>query len=314
MDHEEVGCHWDENAEVWTELVRAGYDHYRDGLNTPAFLDMLPDVGGLSGLDIGCGEGHNTRLVAGRGARMTGIDISGTFVRHAKEEEAHEPLGIRYELASAVGLPFEEASFDFATAFMSLMDIPETERVLAEVLQMLRPGGFFQFSITHPCFDTPYRENLRDETGRTYAIEVGGYFRRREGEVQRWLFSAAPPAAREGLSPFRVPIFIRALSSWLNRLVEAGFVLERFGEPYPSDEAIRERPGLQDAHGRGLLPSRLRAQTGRGYLPEPRPFERRERRAPVAGRVPGADRFNNFERLPGFELPGLDPGAYMTAF
>jgi len=37
------------------------------------------------------------------------------------------------------------------------------------------------------------------------------------------------------------------LSSWLNRLVEAGFVLERFGEPFPGEEAVRERPGLQDA-------------------------------------------------------------------
>ncbi len=36
-------------------------------------------------------------------------------------------------------------------------------------------------------------------------------------------------------------------SSWLNRLIEAGFALERFGEPYPGDEAVRERPGLQDA-------------------------------------------------------------------
>jgi hypothetical protein len=34
MDHEEVGRYWNENAEVWTELVRSGYDHYRDGLNT----------------------------------------------------------------------------------------------------------------------------------------------------------------------------------------------------------------------------------------------------------------------------------------
>jgi hypothetical protein len=44
MDHEEVGRYWDENADAWTELVRAGYDHYRDGLNTPAFLEMLPEV------------------------------------------------------------------------------------------------------------------------------------------------------------------------------------------------------------------------------------------------------------------------------
>ena len=34
-DQERVGRHWDANAEAWTKLVRAGYDHYRDGLNAP---------------------------------------------------------------------------------------------------------------------------------------------------------------------------------------------------------------------------------------------------------------------------------------
>jgi ubiquinone/menaquinone biosynthesis C-methylase UbiE len=247
MDHEEVGRYWNENAEVWTELVRAGYDHYREGLNTPAFFEMLPGVDGLSGLDVGCGEGHNTRLLAERGARMTGIDISRNYVRYAREAEAARPLGIRYENASAAQLPFENASFDFVVAFMSLMDIPETERVLAEVFRVLRLGGFFQFSITHPCFDTPHRKNLRDETGYTYAIEVGDYFGGREGEAEEWLFHAAPPEVREGLPPFRIPVFMRTLSSWLNKLVEADFVLEHFGEPSPSDEAVQERPGLQDA-------------------------------------------------------------------
>jgi len=245
MDHEEVGRYWDENAEVWTELVRAGYDHYRDGLNTPAFFEMLPDVRGLSGLDVGCGEGHNTRLLAGRGARMTGIDISRTFIHHAREAEERQPPGIRYEVASAVDLPFDEASFDFATALMSLMDIPETERVLGEAFRVLRPGGFLQFSIGHPCFATPHHKNLRDESGHTYAHEVGDYFCKRE--VEEWIFSAAPPEVQEGLRAFRVPRFTRTLSEWLNLLVDAGFVLERFGEPYPSDEAVRERPGLQDA-------------------------------------------------------------------
>jgi len=178
---------------------------------------------------------------------MTGIDISRTFIHHAREAEKEQPLGIRDEPASAVDLPFERASFDFAVAFMSLMDIPETERVLAEVFRVLKPGGFFQFSIAHPCFDTPHRRNLRDETGYTYAIEVGNYFRKREGEVEEWIFGATSLEVREGLPPFRTPIFMRTLSEWLNSLVEAGLVLERFGEPYPSDEAVQERPGLQDA-------------------------------------------------------------------
>ena len=247
MDHEEVGRYWDENAETWTRLVRAGYDVARDGLNAPAIFEMLPEVDGLSGIDVGCGEGHNTRLVAERGARMVGVYISETFVRHASEHEARKLMGIQYRRASAVELPFADESFDFAVAFMSLMDMPEIERVLAEVFRVLRPGGFLQFSIEHPCFTTPHRRTLRDEHGRAYAREVGGYFREESGEVQEWIFSSVPPGEREGLRPFRVPRFTRTLSQWLNLLIEGGFVIERFGEPYPADEAIREYPRLQGA-------------------------------------------------------------------
>jgi len=48
VNHEDVGRFWDGNAEAWTKLVRAGYDIYRDGLNTPAFLAMLTEVDGLA--------------------------------------------------------------------------------------------------------------------------------------------------------------------------------------------------------------------------------------------------------------------------
>jgi ubiquinone/menaquinone biosynthesis C-methylase UbiE len=58
-----------------------------------------------------------------------------------------------YHVASAVDLPFADATFDFARAFMSFMDITETDRVLAEVRRVLKPCGFLQFSISHPCFD-----------------------------------------------------------------------------------------------------------------------------------------------------------------
>ncbi len=235
MKHTEVRDYWDRNAAAWTQLSRAGYDVYRDYLNTPAFFAMLPDVDGLLGLDIGCGEGHNTRLLARAGAVVTALDISQTFVRQARLSEEQEPLGIAYLAASAVELPFAAAAFDFATAFMSLMDIPETGSVLAEAYRVLKPGGFLQFSITHPCFNTPHHRNLRDENGMTYAFEVGGYFESRQGEVAEWLFSAAPAEAKEGLPPFQVPRFTRTLSEWLNLVVDCGFHLERVEEPRPSD-------------------------------------------------------------------------------
>ncbi len=49
MDHLEAGRMWDANADAWTKLARAGYDVYRDHLNTPAFLAMLPDVAACGG-------------------------------------------------------------------------------------------------------------------------------------------------------------------------------------------------------------------------------------------------------------------------
>src|SRR5258708_21170073 len=105
MNDREVGRMWDENAEAWTKLARAGYDVYRDRVNTPAFFAMLPEVRGLHGLDIGCGEGHNTRLLAKRGAAMTAVDISETFIRQAQQAESESPLAIRYHLTSAHHLP-----------------------------------------------------------------------------------------------------------------------------------------------------------------------------------------------------------------
>jgi SAM-dependent methyltransferase len=90
--------------------------------------------------------------------------------------ESEQPLGIMYVRADAANMPFAAAAFDFATAFTSLMDMPDQASVLAETHRVLRPGGFLQFSILHPCFVPPHRRVLREPDGKTVrAIEVGGY-------------------------------------------------------------------------------------------------------------------------------------------
>ena len=247
MDHLQTGKLWEDNADAWTAMVRAGYDIYRDCLNTPAFLAMLPDVSGQRGLDLGCGEGHNTRLLARRGAAMTGLDIAGRFLHHARQAETAEPLDIRYVQGSGLELPFAPASFDFVTAFMSLMDMPETERVLAEVHRILTPGGFLQFSITHPCTDVPIRRKVKDAKGRDVAITLGGYFQQLSGQVEEWSFSAAPPAVRQRWPAFKIPRYNHTLSQWLNMLITAGFVIARVGEPAPDERTLERCPHLADA-------------------------------------------------------------------
>ncbi|MGK2861815.1 MAG: class I SAM-dependent methyltransferase [Chitinophagaceae bacterium] len=247
MTDNEVGKFWNENTEAWTTLTRAGFDTYRNYLNTPAFFEILPDIADLKGIDIGCGEGYNTRLLAQRKATMSGIDISDKLIEKAKSTEYDFPLGIEYLCASATALPFESNIYDFATSFMCLMDVPNVEKALSEGYRILKPNGFFQFSIPHPCFNTPHRKNLRDENGRTYAIEVANYYFNQNGAIDEWIFSDAPEDLKNLFPKFKIPTFNRTLSQWFKAILDAGFIIEKVNEPYPGNEIIKEYPSLQNA-------------------------------------------------------------------
>lgn len=246
MDHREAGRYWEGNAAAWTRLSREGWDVYRDAVNTPAFLGLLPDVSALRGLDVGCGEGHNTRLFREREATMFAIDVAPTFLRFAAAREPDGPDAVQYAAASALELPFPPRRFDFVTAVMSLMDLPDHPRAFAEIHRVLRAGGFLQFSILHPCFNPPYRRLLRTAQGEAYAVEVGRYFDLVDGRIDRWLFSAAPAEATAGLKPFEVPVFHRTLAEWLNAVKAAGFVLEEVREPKADDETAARVPAVAD--------------------------------------------------------------------
>lgn len=246
MKSAEVARFWEANAESWTRFSRAGYDVYRDTQNTPAFLAMLPDVRGLKGLDVGCGEGANTRKLARLGARMQAIDVAPTFIRYAKSRETIAPLGIRYAVADGMQLPFDSSSFDFATAFMSLMDMSDPRAALKEAARILHPGGFFQFSIVHPCFSPPHRQVVRDQRGQVKHIEVGRYFESTNGNVNEWMFTNLPALERQRVEPFRTPMFHRTLSSWVDLICEAGFIIEKLGEPMATAEQATAEPAIAD--------------------------------------------------------------------
>ena len=247
MTDKEVAEHWNQNAEAWTTLTRAGSDVCRDAYNTPTFLRMLPQVQGLDGLDIGCGEGHNTRLVAGLGAKMKAIDLSRNLIQAAIEQENKVALGIKYSINSARSVPYDDACFDFVMSTMCFMDFPDQEQAMAEVVRVLKPGGFFQFSITHPATNTPVRYWIKDETGRKQALAIAGYFQQPYGEVDEWTFGNAPQKLKEQFDTFRIPRFQRTLSSWINLVANAGLHIEQMEEPCPDAEALKKYPREYDA-------------------------------------------------------------------
>lgn len=247
LDDASVAALWDANAPVWTELARHGYDQYRDYINSPAFMALLPDVRGLNGLDVGCGEGYNTRLVAARGARMTALDVSPHFIECAVHTEREKPLGIRYLLGSALHLPFPDASFDFVMSTMCLMDLQDYEGALDEITRVLVPGGFLQCSILHPCHMMAGSEWVKDGRGQRCGLTIRDYFDQPASYIEEWIYGAAPRELTSSMRKFRIARFPRTLSGWLNPILERGLVLERIEEPRPSKRLIRKYPRLADA-------------------------------------------------------------------
>ena len=260
--HDQVGepgtrSQWNANADGWTAMSRAGSDVYRDLVNTPAFFAMLPDVTGRRCLDLGCGEGHNTRLLADRGARVIALDHAETFVGHAAGI-AHG--GIRYLVGDGAVLPFAAGTFDVVTAFMSLMDVGDPEAALVDVARVLRPGGFVQFSVVHPVNGTPIRSWVRDADGTRTALAIGDYFT--EGpQTETWTFGSAPSDLRDRFEPFTITYARRTFAGWVNAVTGAGLVIDAVAEPHAVRGGSRRAPrGRRHPH-RSLLPAHPRPPT-----------------------------------------------------
>lgn len=223
-------------------MSRAGYDRYRDLMNTPAFFALLPQVDGLTCLDLGCGEGHNTRLLAGRGARVVAVDIAESFLA-AAVEIPHR--GIRYLLGDGVMLPFRTASFDAVTAFMSLMDVADPEQALREVARVLRPGGFVQFSVVHPIMSARVGHWVEDENGTRRARAIGGYFYQ-GSRTETWTFGAASARLRDRYEPFTITYACRTFTGWMDAVLGAGLRVEAVAEPCADEQTAADHPEVAD--------------------------------------------------------------------
>jgi ubiquinone/menaquinone biosynthesis C-methylase UbiE len=243
ITEKEVARYWDGNADLWTKHVRKGWDTYREYFNNPNFFKFVGSLEGKKVLDSGCGEGYNTRILAQRGAQVTGVDISQKMIGYARQRERKEPLGIRYEVASFSDLkPFDNESFDIIVSSMALMDSPGFSKSAKEFFRVLRKKGDLFFSITHPCFMTRGFGWVEDTVNKTVRLTVSDYFSE-ESWVEHWKFSELLPTART--KTFAVPTFPRTLSDYFNGLTEAGFILKRIKEPRPTQRMCRLNPDFQ---------------------------------------------------------------------
>ncbi|MHA1519569.1 MAG: class I SAM-dependent methyltransferase [Promethearchaeota archaeon] len=229
---------WNSAFRSWLAFNKSGRNIHRDYLNLPAFITALPSPEPSTlGLEIGGGEGTLARKLTALGYKLHSTDFSSRMIEEARRIESESPLGIQYSVENAEKLSFSDNSFDFAIAFMILMDLHYPAKAFSEAFRILKPGGYFQISMIHPCFGTPgHRKHLLDSNGKKIGVEVWRYNEEGLNPV-KWNYPPEP-----AFTTFHHHL---TLSHWIMFALRAGFKLEHIDEPYATPEIIEVCPHLK---------------------------------------------------------------------
>jgi SAM-dependent methyltransferase len=124
---------------------------------------------GLVVLDVACGEGYGSALLARHAAKVTGVDLSPDAIAHARSEYAGI-TNLEFVAASCTQMPLPDAAFDVVVSFETLEHIAAQEEFLAEVARVLKPGGVLVLS----C---PNKVEYSDKPGFTNEFHVKELYR-----------------------------------------------------------------------------------------------------------------------------------------
>nr|WP_305786557.1 class I SAM-dependent methyltransferase [Actinoplanes lichenis] len=210
---------WDLDADDYQEehgafLGDADFVWCPEGVRE-ADVRLLGDVRGKRVLELGSGAAAAARWLEGQGAGVVAMDLSAGMLRQAQAGASRSGVEVPLVQADALALPFATGAFDIVfTAFGAIPFVADSAAVMREVARVLRPGGTWVYSLTHPM-----RWIFLDDPGEDGLLAIHPYFDRRPYVEQD---AAGTPTYVEQH---------RTLGDRIRELVAAGFVLDDLIEP-----------------------------------------------------------------------------------
>jgi len=199
---------------------------------------ILPDFHDKKVLDLGCGYGWHCKYAANHGAAsVLGIDISHKMLNIAKQKNKDEKT--EYQCIAMEDLDFEEASFDVIISSLAFHYVKDFESLANNISKWLKQGGEFVFSVEHPVF-TSYgtQDWYYDENGNILHFPVDNYYY--EGKREAVFLGE------------KVIKYHRTLTTYLNTLLQKGFMLQHIIEPKPP-QSMMHLEGMKDEMRRPMM-------------------------------------------------------------
>lgn len=220
---------WEAMAEDWISRLQDGETSHREAMLDGWMLDAVGDVSGRKVVDLGCGEGRFSRMLAERGAVVTGVDLCRPFIEYAKNHCASDEVYQIGDMEDLRGISSDE--FDLAVSYITLVDVPDLRSAVCEAIRVLRRGGRFVVCNLHPMvLASP---GWIKQGVRQLHYPVDRYFD--EGERNISLREDQPWTN-----------FHRTLSTHIRTFLEVGFTLEDLREPTPTEEQAEQYPYISD--------------------------------------------------------------------
>jgi SAM-dependent methyltransferase len=192
----------------------------------PSIRAMLPAMGGLRVVDLGCGFGWFCRWAREAGAAsVLGLDLSEKMLARAAAETDYG--AISYRRADLDRLELPAGGFDLAYSSLALHYLEDLPRLVGTVHQALVPRGAFVFSVEHPIFTAPTRPGFVEGDRRVWQLDS---YLEEGARVTEWF---APGVVK----------YHRTVGSYVGALLEAGFALTGLVEWGASAAEIAANPG-----------------------------------------------------------------------
>lgn len=222
---------WNACGEAFDRFTTAA-DSFSDNIERPTIERLIGDVTSVRLLDLGCGSGIYSVPFAGRGAHVTGLDLSQTMISLAEQQALQHGVQADFRVADIrEPLPFGASQFDVIFTGTALHYVDDIETLMKEVARVMKPEARFVASVLHPMSTALFPLADSEEVEGLDPWE-GWYFGSPLRSIETpWL--GFGEVASEGR---RISCYHHTVSDYFNAVSSAGLAMTELIEPTPPPE------------------------------------------------------------------------------